>query len=259
MSNLKGVTSDIDCDIFSKEEWSRTKICSPVEMELTVYLNSKELVTIMCTPSKLNCLVLGFLYSEGIISSMDDVLIMRVCEDETTADVRLIDTDYELPKKRTLTSGCGGGATFTAEGKKVVSDFAVSPTDVLLQMKSLIAHEELYQISGGIHTSALSDGSNLIVVGEDIGRHNTLDKILGECLINGLSTRDKLVLTTGRVSSEMLQKVARMQSPVLVSRHTPTGKAIELAKNLGIALVGQVRGNRLSVYSHSERLGCSIN
>ena len=118
---------------------------------------------------------------------------------------------------------------------------------------------ELYRLSGGVHASALSDTKNLLVVAEDIGRHNTLDKIQGECLLRGLSTRDRLLLSTGRVSSEMLLKAARMQVPVVVSRHSPTGRAISLARDLGIALVGYARGSRLSVYSHPERLGCSTN
>ena len=94
---------------------------------------------------------------------------------------------------------------------------------------------------------------------EDIGRHNTLDKIQGECLSREISTKDRLLLTTGRISSEMLLKAARMQTPVVVSRHSPTGRAVSLADNLGITLVGRVREGRMFVYSHPERLGLSTN
>jgi len=229
-------------------------------MALTIYVNHQELVTILCTPTKLNCLVLGFLYTEGIISGIGDVPIMRVCEDDSTADVRLSNAEYELPTQRTLTSGCGGGATFKTEGQKVDSEFVVTPTEVLSLMKQLLQEQmELYQLSGGLHASALSDTKNLLVVAEDIGRHNTLDKIQGECLLRGISTRDRLLLSTGRVSSEMLLKAARMQVPVVVSRHSPTGSAVSLARDLGIALAGYARGSRLLVYSHPERLGCSTN
>jgi FdhD protein len=259
VSDMAGVAAEVACDRFSEAGWVRTTGHAPLEKELTVFVNLQHLVTILCTPTKLNFLVLGFLYSEGIISGMGDVIMMRVCDEESEVDVRLSNPEFELPTKRTLTSGCGGGATFTTGGQKVDSDLVVTPAEVLLQMKYLVEHEELYRLSGGVHTSALSDARNLLVVTEDIGRHNTLDKIQGECLARGLPTRDRLILTTGRVSSEMLRKAARMQTPVVVSRHTPTGTAIALARDLGIALVGRTRGNRLSVYSHPERLGCSRN
>ena len=259
ISDVKGVAADIVCDRFSDKGWVRTSVHAPLERELVVYVNLHHLVTILCTPTKMNFLVLGFLYSERIISGMEDVLMMRVCDEESEVDVRLTNPEFELPTRRTLTSGCGGGATFTSFGQMVDSDFVVTPGEILSQMKLLLEHEHLYHLSGGVHTSALSDTRDLIVITEDIGRHNTLDKIQGECLMKGVRTRDRVILTTGRVSSEMLRKAARMQAPVVVSRHTPTGTAISLAQDLGIALVGQARGNRLSVYSHPERLGCSTN
>jgi FdhD protein len=260
VSDLKGTAADVVCDRFSDEKWVRTSVHVPTEMQLTVYVNLRELVTIQCTPAKLNFLVLGFLYAEGIISGMGDVLGLRVCEDDSTADVRLSNAEYELPTQRTLTSGCGGGATFSSEGKRVDSDLVVAPAAALSLMKQLLQEQmELYQLSGGLHASALSDTKSLIVVAEDIGRHNTLDKIQGECLLRGIPTGDRLLLSTGRVSSEMLLKAARMQVPVVVSRHSPTGSAVSLARDLGIALVGYARGSRLLVYSHPERLGSSTN
>jgi FdhD protein len=257
VEEIKGIDADIVCNKYSDERWTRSLVHAPIERELTIYINLQELVTIICTPTKLNFLVLGFLYSERIISRVGDVAMMRICDDEWTADVRLNNTNFELPTKRTLTSGCGGGSTFSNYGQKVDSDFALTPTEVLSQMKLLTEHEELYKLSGGVHTSALSDTKNLLVVTEDIGRHNTLDKIQGECLFNGIRTKDRMILTTGRVSSEMLRKTARMETPVVVSRHTPTGTAISLAQDLGIALIGQARGKRMLVYSHPERLGCA--
>jgi FdhD protein len=224
-------------------------------MALTISVNRQELVTILCTPTKLNCLVLGFLYVEGIISGIGDVENMRVCEEESLADVMLREYEYKLPKQRTLTSGCGGGTTFKTEGQKVHSDLVVTPKEVLSLMKQLQKQMVMYRTCGGVHTSALADTKNLLVVAEDIGRHNTLDKIQGECLLRGLSTGDRLLLCTGRVSSEMLLKAARMQAPVVVSRHSTTGRAVSLARDLGITLVGHARGNRLSVYSYPERLG----
>lgn len=255
-TTIKGAAPDILCDRFSDEGWCRTSVHVPSEMELTIYVNSKELVTILCTPTKLNCLVLGFLYGEGIISGTGDIASMRVCEEESLADVRLVNPEYRLPAMRKLTSGCGGGVAFRTRGQRVDSGLVVAPATVLSLMKQFQEHAELYRLCGGIHGSALYDSMNhLVAVHEDIGRHNTLDKIQGECLLRRLSTRDGLLLSTGRVSSEMLLKAANMQAPVVVSRTSPTERAISIACDLGIALIGYARGNRLSVYSHSERLG----
>jgi len=251
---LKGIVSDVVCDRFSGEAWGTASVHLPSEMAFEIYVNRQELVTILCTPTKLNCLILGFLYAEGIISGMDDVASMKVCEEDSLVDVMLANPEYKLPTKQTLTSGCGGGVTFKTQGQKVASDLVVSPEEVLLLMKQLQDQMELYRMCGGLHASALCDSKNLLVVAEDIGRHNTLDKIQGECLLKGLSTRDRLLLSTGRISSEMLLKAAKMQVPVVVSRHSITGSAAALARDLGIALVGHARGSSLSVYSHPERL-----
>jgi FdhD protein len=226
-------------------------------MALAIYVNRRELVTILCTPTRLNCLVLGFLYAEGIISGMDDVTGMRVCEEESLADVTLSDPDFEPPAQRTLTSGCGGGTAFETRGRKVESELTAEPGDVLSLMGLLQKQLGLYRLCGGVHASALADTGKLLIVTEDIGRHNTLDKIQGECLLRGLSTRDRLLLSTGRVSSETLIKAAKMRVPMVVSRHSPTESAVSLARDLGIALIGHARGGRLSVYSHPERLGRS--
>ncbi len=256
-SAVKGATPDIMCERFSDEGWRRTSVHVPSETELTISVNGQKLVTVLCTPTKLNCLVFGFLYAEGIISGIGDVASMRVCEDDSLADVRLSNPEYKLPTLRTVTSGCGGGVAFITQGQKVNSGLVVTPAEVLSLMKKFQEQMELYQVCGGVHTSALSDTKNLLVMAEDIGRHNTLDKIQGECLLRRLSISDGLLLTTGRISSEMLLKAAKMQTPIVVSRTSPTGRAILLARDLGIALIGYARGSRLSVYSHPERLGRS--
>jgi FdhD protein len=253
-ANLKGIEPDVAFQRFSGKGWGRDSVHLPSEMALAVYVNRQELVTILCTPSKLNCLVLGFLYAEGIIAGLDDVASLRVCEEDSLADVMLIDPEYELPRHRTLTSGCGRGATFKTEGQKVDSDLVATPEAILSLMKQLQDRMELYRVCGGVHASALCDTRNLLVVAEDIGRHNTLDKIQGECLLKGITTKDRLLLSTGRLSSEMLSKAAKMQVPVVVSRHSITGSAAEVARDLGIALVGHARGSSLSVYTHPERL-----
>jgi len=253
-SLLQGAAFDIVRTQYSSDGRQKEKKPVPREMELTIYINSEELVTTLCTPTKLTPLVLGFLYSEGIIAGKEDVSAMRVCEDDSLADVKLSKSGFVPPVRRTLTSGCGGGVSFTQEMRRVDSDLTVAPEDIIRLMKQLNQNAELYRFCGGVHTSALGNSNSLIAIAEDIGRHNTLDKIMGECLITGQKTRDKMLLTTGRISSEMLAKALRMETPVVISRSSPTDRAISLARDLGITLVGYVRGNRLSVYTHEERI-----
>jgi FdhD protein len=229
------------------------------EAPVTVYVNGMELITFLCTPHNLRSLVLGFLYLEGLIDSLDEVALLRVCDEEEMIDVRLTH-DVELPTKRVLTSGCGGGTTFadlTAQTSKFNSALKVTPPQILDLMRRLYREAELYRATGGVHTSALSDGQHLLVVASDVGRHNTLDKIQGQCLLEGVDTKDRILLTTGRLSAEMLNKAAKMQVPVLVSRTSPTDLAVEMSKAWNITLIGYARGKQIHVYSGEERVELS--
>jgi len=219
------------------------------ETAWTIYVNGQELVTILCTPDKMSCLVLGFLASEGIIQSLDDVALLRICEDEgNLADVRLKNESLSLPRKQVLLSGCGGGVTFndlSASRTPLDSSLSISPSQILKLMRLLYQEAEAYRAAGGIHASALSNGESLLVVAEDVGRHNTLDKIRGECMLKGIPTKERIILTTGRISSEMVNKAVGMETPILISRTSPTDLAVRLADSWGITLVGYAREKRI--------------
>ncbi len=253
---IKGVVAEVVSNRYVNGSWSSASLHVPCEMEFTIYVNQRALVTILCTPDKLDCLTYGYLYAEGIITGTDDLASIRVSPEEALADVVLNNPDFALPTLRKL--GCSGSSIFKTQrpyGQKINSHLTAAPEQVLALMQELLEQMELYKVSGGVHTSALTDTANLLVVAEDIGRHNTLNKIQGECILKRISTRDKMLLITGRISSEMLLKAAKMEVPVVVSRHAPTKNAILLAEDLGIALVGQVKEDRLAVFTHSERLG----
>ena len=256
---VRSITPEVTCDFFSEGKWQREKVAVPGEMPLTIFINDRETVTILCTPTRLTHLVLGFLYLEGIINDIKEVDSLRVCEDEPVADIRLSKTDYKEPPRRTLTSGCGSGVSFKPREQKVESDLTITPEEVLSLMKQLYQQQDLFQLGGGIHSSALCTRKQILALAEDIGRHNTLDKIMGECLLRKLPTRDCILLTTGRGSSEMLLKAARMKVPIVVSRGSPTERAIVLGNELGITVIGYARGNRLSVFSCEERLPFASN
>jgi FdhD protein len=112
----------------------------------------------------------------------------------------------------------------------------------------------LYRECRGVHTSALTDGEALLALAEDVGRHNTLDKIRGDCLMRRIPTRDRILISTGRISSEMMTKAAKMQVPIVVSRTSPTHLALQLARAWNIALIGYARGGQMQVYNGIERI-----
>jgi len=133
--------------------------------------------------------------------------------------------------------------------------FNVGPEAIGHLVEMLFESQALYRETGGVHTSALSDGEKIVFAAEDIGRHNTLDKIAGLCLMNDTWPKTRILITTGRISSEMLQKAARLQAPILISRTSPSSLSIEMAKRYGITLIGYARRHRFNVYSNGQRVG----
>jgi FdhD protein len=121
-------------------------------------------------------------------------------------------------------------------------------------MREMNARARLYRECRGVHTSALGDGTHLLALAEDVGRHNTLDKIRGDCMMRGIPTRDSVLLSTGRISSEMMTKAAKMQVPIVVSRTSPTYLALELARAWNITLVGYAHAGEILVYCGMERI-----
>jgi FdhD protein len=237
------------------------------EMRLRITINGDELVELMCSPVRVNALVLGFLYHEGMIDGLDDVDALRVCLPDGLAEVTLAGPAPPAPARRIVTSGCTGGVSFGAYLEELGSlrlppdTVRVAPARVYLALRQLYEHSTLYNRSGGVHTSVLLDPASpldldagVLAVGEDIGRHNTLDKLRGECLLRGLVTQDQMIVASGRISSEMLLKAALMGVPIVGSRTSPTGMAITLAEHLGVTVIGYIRSGSMNVYTHPERV-----
>ena len=252
------------------------------ETRWTLFVNRRELVSFMCTPSNLHYLALGFLRSENIIQSLDDVLQLRVYEDVNRSywfhpalelndwysmrtceqsvgliDARVKGEPVQKLGPRILTSGCTGGITFDDLSRSqpaLRSAFTMPLSNVFNMMQQLNESALLYRRVRGVHTSGLGDGERLLAVAEDIGRHNTLDKIRGECLMRGIDTQGLVLVATGRISSEMLTKAAKMGVPVVISRTSPTWLSIRLAEAWGIAVCGYTRARQTNIYSHPERI-----
>ena len=241
----------------------RSRAIQPVASEfmLTIFLNDKELVTIMCSPENMRELAVGFLFSEGLIRAKDDV--KKIDIDEWMGTVR-IETAHDSAaesrffSKRLLTSGCGGSATFydvsDAAALRIVSGLKV-PAGEVMSLANVFQHgSKLYRATHGVHSAALCEGSKIIVFYEDIGRHNAVDKIFGRCLLDNITTKDRIIVTSGRVSSEILQKIVKRGIPIVVSISAPTDLGVKIADKMGVTLIGLVRGKKMNVYTHEERV-----
>jgi FdhD protein len=227
------------------------------EGQLSIFVNGRELASLMCTPRDPLQLALGFLVSERFISSYDQVEIEHVCAAGDCVDLWLSVPAWDRPQRRIITSGCGGGLTFTdlaAHQDPVTSELQLSPEQIGALMSQLQRRGSLYARARGVHTAALSDGQRLLLVAEDIGRHNTIDRLRGECLRQGIDPAGMLLLATGRISSEMIHKAAQMACPIVASRTSPTSLSVGLAREWNITLCGYVRRKRMNVYAHPDRL-----
>ena len=229
-----------------------------IEIPFTIILNNHELSTLLCSPDKLKELAIGHLVSESFISSKAD--LKSVDLNEKTNVIRIetntpIEKD-ELDKKRIITSGCGRGQTFYnyqdfTGCKPIISSGtdAFSVGTILKLMAEFQKKSVVFRETGGVHSAALGQGDKIVAFAEDIGRHNAVDKIVGEVILKGEETKDKFLLLSGRVSSEILIKAARLGVPLIVSRSAPTNMAVKLAKELNITLMGFARGQKINVYS----------
>ncbi|HWQ29966.1 MAG TPA: formate dehydrogenase accessory sulfurtransferase FdhD [Negativicutes bacterium] len=256
------LTRDIHIARYENGEVSESEDMVVREYALTILLDGEEFITLLCSPSSLDCLVTGFLLSESIIKSKADIDRIRLDEERGIADVLTYargSLAKSLHGKRMMTTGCGKGSSFynamdSLHCRKVTEGHIFSAQTVLDLMKAFNKSSELFRDTGGVHSVALTNSEGIVLFHEDVGRHNAMDKVIGEAAIKEVGLSDKIILTSGRVSSEMLIKASKAGIPAIVSRSAPTDLAVELAERLGITVVGFARGNRMNVYSCPERV-----
>ncbi|MGD0153959.1 MAG: formate dehydrogenase accessory sulfurtransferase FdhD [Thermacetogeniaceae bacterium] len=233
------------------------------EAALTVNVNDKELATLVCSPVDLKYMAVGFLCAEGILIKRDDLRQITIDEEQGMAWVETRHQENLGEKvflKRYITPCCGRARAsfyFAADAllcKPVTASLQVPLAVILALAEQLQQRSHLFQRTGGVHGAALAQGGEILIFREDIGRHNTLDKIYGQCFLEEIPREDKIIVFSGRVSSEILLKVAKMGVPVLISRSAPTDLALQLADDLGVTVVGFARGNRCNLYAHPERI-----
>lgn len=235
-----------------------------VEHPVTIKINDKEFMTIVCTPEYIEDMVVGFLASERVIRKYEEIKEIRLDNDMGFVHIK---TDklypyYEkLQNKRYITSCCGmsrQGFVFANDAltAKKMSEIRVTltPEECFSLMKEMDDSADMFRHTGGVHNAALCDRNGIVLARMDIGRHNALDKIYGHCLKNNISVRDKVIVFSGRISSEILLKVAKIGCEIVLSKSAPTELALELAEDLGITTVGFIRGNSFNLYTHPERI-----
>jgi FdhD protein len=230
-----------------------------VEKPLNIFINNQHYATLMCSTSDLEELAIGFIFSEGLILSIEDIEEINLKNDDMIfLGIRktITQTSY---KERALVSGCGRGSIHVNllnenSIQRIYSHCNFNAREIINLVNQFNQSSLLFKQTGGVHSCCLCNEKDILYISEDIGRHNALDKLIGKCLKNSIELNDKLLITTGRISSDILIKAGKAGIPVVVSHSAPTNLAINMAKNINLTVIGFVRGNRMNIYCGQERI-----
>lgn len=249
-----------------------------LEEPLALHINGQQAAVLMRLPGMEKELAIGFCLSEGLVRRFEDILMVHHCgqglpepssdaPDEENplsrnrVDLRLapegLNPEARLDLVRLVRAGCGAVDVARAELplEPLQSDIKLPAEMVLALGASLRQEQSLHEEVGGVHAAALFDTlGTVLALAEDVGRHNAVDKVIGYCLLRGIALQDRILLCSGRLSYEMVSKAVRMQIPVLASFSAPTALAVQLAERFGLTMIGYLRGGRMTIYAHAERI-----
>jgi FdhD protein len=241
---------------YSAGKWEPLEKGVITETPVSLTVNGQFWLTLMCTPVDLEALAVGFLFNEGILKSKAEIELVQVCQQGDNVDVWL-NHPVEQPKDWRRTTGCTGGATAVILEQlhpEIKNGFVLTPEKIQQHVETLFETQSLYREVGGVHTSILIDGERVLAWAEDVGRHNSLDKIAGKCVLDDLHPSRKILVTTGRISSEMIQKAARIGAPIVISRTSASSLSVKLAEKWGLTLIGYAHHDQFIVYAHPVRI-----
>ena len=223
------------------------------ETPFALFVNGRHTMTAMMSPMDLEDFVLGFLFTEQVIKSANEIESIRV--EKNRISVITKNLFKVIGQKKTILSGCGGSASYIDAEKlpKIQSDFTIPGATITNLLKSAFS-SELHKITGGTHVVALADSEKILALSEDIGRHNALDRVIGFGLRTGIDFSQTFVIASGRISSEMARKCLIANIPVIVSRGATTTLAVDIAEKAGLTIVGFARGTKMNVYTHPFRI-----
>ncbi|MDY6933577.1 MAG: formate dehydrogenase accessory sulfurtransferase FdhD [Spirochaetota bacterium] len=263
MSDQVDFGPSIDLDIIRIKQGKAIpdKQCVATEVPLTIITNGDEIVTMLCTPSHLKELTIGFLYSSSFINSFDDIKSYTLDSTRWAAYCELKKKlNPDIIHKRLYTSGCGKGVMYTnmneiSSRHPLQNDITISHDEIIEIARWLQHCSILYRSTGGVHTAALSEKGSIPGIHiDDIGRHNSVDKVIGKGLMEGIDFSRTALISTGRISSEILHKARRSGIAITISRGAPTHQTILLAREMAITVVGFARGGGFSIYSKEDRI-----
>ena len=248
----------------SKDRCHHSRVSVVREIPLTIFLNDREIITLLCTGSYIDSLAVGFLKSEGLLQHRSNLQKVEANSNDQTVRVYTnepTEMAEQLFGKRTLTSGCGKGTIFynvldSLQSQPIKNQLTIKVDQVRKLMSELNQRSDLYRLSRGVHNCGLATTKKILIFRADIGRHNAVDMILGECFLEEVDTSDKILITTGRITSEILIKAAKMKIPMLISRSAATSLSLDLAHNLNMTVIGYVRGGSILAYAGGENLIC---
>jgi len=249
---------------YSATGFKETEDIVVVEHPVTIKINGVEFMTIVCTPEYIEDMAVGFLASERVILKYEDIIDIWVQEELGFINIKTtkLNSFYEkLQSKRYITSCCGmsrQGFVFANDAltakRMTEMNVRLTPDECFSLMRKMENSAEIFRVTGGVHNAALCDNNGIVLSRTDIGRHNALDKIYGYCLKNNISVKDKVIVFSGRLSSEILLKVAKIGCEIILTKSAPTELALKLAEDLGITTVGFIRGESFNLYTHPDRI-----
>jgi FdhD protein len=232
------------------------------EHPLTLYVDKEELVTLMTLGAAPEALAIGFLRNQRLVSSLEQIVSVQV---DWEVDAVAVTTrggleDLEAKtQKRTATTGCGQGTVFgdlmaDIESIRLEDDTRIDEETLFGLLNAVRVHESIYKQAGAVHGCALAQGAEILTFVEDVGRHNAVDAIAGWMWLEGIDGHDKIFYTTGRLTSEMVIKAAQMRIPVLVSRSGLTKMGHEVARQVGITMIGRAVNRHYLLFTGEQRL-----
>lgn len=227
------------------------------EISVTLFINSTKFITFMCTPDDLKELAIGHLYTRNLIENIDDIDSIRVCNNLKNIYIisEFISIEEDLSLSTVLSSSCGSSPSFNLKLNQVLDsdisfDLKALKDATIKMFKLAVKHQE----TGGMHSCAVYNTKKDLIAIEDVGRHNAVDKVIGACLIKNYDFKNSAIISTGRISTDMVLKCAGAKIPVVVTRSIPTSSALELAKQNGITVIGRIMSSKPIIYVNEDRI-----